>query len=53
MVFGCEDEVDPETGEVFSGGKPVVPTHYKSPSNGACLEVEDPTEWPIEEDDDA
>ncbi|AXC51240.1 hypothetical protein DRW48_11755 [Paracoccus suum] len=53
MVFGCEEQVDAETGEVFAGGKPVVPTHYKSPSNGDCLEVEHPSDWPIPEDEDA
>ena len=52
MVFGGET-VDPETGEVLRGGKPVIPTHYKSPSNGACLDVEDPSDWPIMEDVDA
>ena len=52
MVFGGEDRVDPETGEVTPGRKPVVPTHYKSPTTGACLEVEDPTHWPIMEADD-
>ena len=53
MVLGCEEQVDAETGEVFAGGKPVVPTHYKSPSNGDCLEVEHPSDWPIPEDEDA
>ena len=51
MIFGGEDRVDPDTGEVFSGTKPVLSSHYKSPSNGICLEVEDPAEWPITEDE--
>ena len=51
MVFGREEQVDPETGEVLATGKPVVPSHYKSPANGLCLELEDPTDWPFPEDD--
>jgi DNA-directed RNA polymerase subunit beta len=43
--------VDPDTGEVLSGNMPVLPSHYKSPSNGICLEVEDPAEWPVTEDE--
>ena len=46
MVFGTEEQVDPETGEVVAIGKPVVPSHFKSPANGACLEVNDTLNWP-------
>lgn len=51
MVFGREEQVDAETGEVLATGKPVVPSHYKSPANGLCLELEDPSDWPMPEDD--
>ena len=53
---GChiaEVEVDPETGQVLSTGKPVVPSHYKSPANGLCMELDDPCDWPDPEDDHA
>ena len=53
MVFGSEAQVDPETGEVLSTGKPVVPSHYKSPANGLCMELDDPCDWPDPEDDHA
>ncbi|WP_104492453.1 AAA family ATPase [Paracoccus denitrificans] len=53
MVFGSEAQVDPESGEVLSTGKPVVPSHYKSPANGLCMELEDPCNWPDPEDDHA
>ncbi|WP_418024622.1 AAA family ATPase [Paracoccus sp. TD-10] len=53
MVFGSEAQVDPETGEVLSTGRPVVPSHYKSPANGLCMELEDPCNWPDPEDDHA
>ncbi|PAU94059.1 AAA family ATPase, partial [Paracoccus salipaludis] len=53
MVFGREAQVDPETGEVLSTGKPVVASHYKSPANGLCMELDDPCDWPDPEDDHA
>lgn len=53
MVFGREAQVDPETGEVLSTGKPVVPSHYKSPANGLCMELDEPSDWPDPEDDHA
>ena len=53
MVFGRESEVDPETGEVLSTGKPVTPSHYKSPANGLCMMLDDPSDWPDPEDDHA
>ena len=45
MRFGREAEVDPETGEVFGEGIPVLPSHYKCPQSGVCLEVENPAIW--------
>ncbi|MDF3604736.1 hypothetical protein PE067_00330 [Paracoccus sp. DMF-8] len=53
MVFGSEAQVDPESGEVLSTGKPVVASHYKSPANGLCMELDDPCNWPDPEDDHA
>jgi len=53
MVFGRDGLVDPETGEILDGGIPVVPSHYKSPSNGMCVDIEDPADWPIWEGEDA
>jgi hypothetical protein len=45
MRFGREAEVDPETGEVLGEGIPVLPSHYKCPHSGVCLEVESPAIW--------
>ena len=45
MRFGREAEVDPETGEVLGEGIPVLPSHYKCPQSGVCLEVENPAIW--------
>ena len=53
MVFGREAQVDPATGEVLSTGRPVIPSHYKSPANGLCMELDDPSDWPNPEDDHA
>ncbi|WP_375698021.1 AAA family ATPase [Pseudophaeobacter sp. TrK17] len=53
MVFGREGRIDPETGEVLDSVIPVVPSHYKSPSNGQCMDLEDPSDWSIREDENA
>ncbi|MEM0935200.1 MAG: AAA family ATPase [Pseudomonadota bacterium] len=53
MVFGREGRIDPETGEVLDSVIPVVPSHYKSPSNGQCMDLEDPSDWSIWEDENA
>jgi len=53
MVFGRKDRVDPETEEVLDSVIPVVPSHYKSPSNGQCMDLEDPSDWSIREDENA
>jgi hypothetical protein len=53
MVFGREAGIDPETGEVLDSVIPVIPSHYKSPSNGQCMDLEDPSDWSIREDDNA
>ena len=45
MRFGRETEVDPETGEVLGEGLQVLPSHYKCPHSGVCLEVENPAVW--------
>ncbi len=44
MTFG-HDVIDPDTGEVLASGKPVVPSHYKSPANGQCMDLENPSDW--------
>lgn len=53
MVFGREGRIDPETGEVLDEVIPVVPSHYKSPSNGQCMDLEDPSDWSIREEENA
>lgn len=45
MHFGAEDSVDPETGEVLETARPVLPSHYKCPQSGVCLQVENPSVW--------
>jgi hypothetical protein len=53
MMFGREGRIDPETGEVLDSVIPVVPSHYKSPSNGQCMDLEDPSDWSVREDENA
>jgi hypothetical protein len=53
MVFGREGRIDPETGEVLDDVIPVVPSHFKSPSNGQCMDLDDPSDWSIREDENA
>ena len=53
MVFGREGRIDPESGEVLDDIIPVVPSHYKSPSNGQCMDLVNPTDWSIREDENA
>jgi len=45
MRFGTEAQTDPDTGEVLGEGLPVLPSHYKCASTGACLQVENPAIW--------
>ena len=45
MHFGPEQSVDPETGEVLEISRPVLPSHYKCPQSGVCLQVENPSVW--------
>jgi hypothetical protein len=46
MVFGpSEEAVDPDTGEITETARPVLPSHYKCPQSGACLDVENPAVW--------
>jgi len=45
MRFGTEAQIDPDTGEVLGEGQPVLPSHYKCASTGACLQVENPAIW--------
>lgn len=53
MVFGRKGRIHPETGEVLDSVIPVVPSHYKSPSNGQCMDLADPSDWSIREDENA
>jgi hypothetical protein len=45
MRFRPEERVDPETGEVFEDADPVLPSHYKCPNSGVCMDVENPAVW--------
>ena len=46
MQFGGPVEhVDPETGEVTTEVRPVLPSHFKCPQSGLCLQVENPAVW--------
>ena len=44
-VRASEETVDPNTGEVESTVRPVLPSHYKCPLSGAALPVENPSVW--------
>ena len=46
MLFGKPVEhVDPTTGEVTTEPRQVLPSHFKSPQSGLCLQVENPSVW--------
>ncbi len=46
MQFGAPVEhVDPATGEVTTTDRPVLPSHFKCPQSGLCLQVENPSVW--------
>jgi hypothetical protein len=46
MTFGPEVEtVDPHTGEVTTSARRVLPSHFKCPQSGNCLDVENPEVW--------
>ena len=46
MTFGPDVEtVDPETGEVTTCARRVLPSHFKCPQSGNCLDVENPEIW--------
>ena len=46
MQFGAPVEhVDPDTGEVTTQARPVLPSHFKCPQSGLCLQVENPAVW--------
>ncbi len=44
-VPGSESSVDPQTGEITDVLIPYLPTHFKQPSDGAILPVENPEIW--------
>jgi hypothetical protein len=46
MVFGSGAEtIDPTTGEITTSALRVLPSHFKCPQSGNCLEVENPLVW--------
>ncbi len=45
MEVPAGESVDQETGEVLSTYKLLFPTHYKSPSDGGIIPVENPSLW--------
>ncbi len=46
MTFGPDVEtVDPDTGEVTTSVRRVLPSHFKCPQSGTCMEVENPEVW--------
>lgn len=46
MEFGPGEEmVDPDTGEVITTFRRVLPSHFKEPTTGAAIEVENPEVW--------
>ena len=46
LQFGAPvEEVDPDTGEVTITARPVLPSHFKCPQSGLCLQVENPAVW--------
>ncbi|WP_252929878.1 AAA family ATPase [Paracoccus sp. 08] len=46
MQFGVPvEEIDPATGEVTTEARPVLPSHFKCPQSGVCLQVENPAVW--------
>ncbi len=46
-----EERVDEETGEVIQDMKPLLPTHFKQPGDGAILPVENPSVWVYPEEE--
>ena len=49
----AEESVDPDTGEIVTGARPVLPTHYKCSQSGAVLPVEPPEVWVYLDDGEA
>ncbi len=46
MEFGAgEETVDPDTGEITTVFRRVLPSHFKEPTTGAAIEVENPEVW--------
>lgn len=45
MAFPPDESVDDTTGEVVTRPRAVLPSHYKCPNSGVCLDVENPTVW--------
>ncbi len=45
MEFPSEEIIEETTGELQAALRPVLPSHFKCPQTGACLEVENPAVW--------
>ena len=48
-----EEIVDPETGEISTAMRQLLPTHFKQSGNGAILPVENPSVWVYPEEEAA
>ena len=46
-----EEAIDPDTGEITTPMRPLPPTHFKEPGNGAILPVENPSVWVYQEEE--
>lgn len=47
------ETVDPDTGEISTDMRPILPTHFKHPQDGAILPVENPSVWVYPEEETA
>jgi len=45
MQFSPSNAIDEVTGEIIAEPRAVLPSHYKCPHSGVCLEVENPSVW--------
>jgi hypothetical protein len=45
MRYGRDAHIDSETGEIVGEGLAILPSHFKCPHSGVCLEVENPSVW--------
>lgn len=47
------ETVNPDTGEILTGMRPILPTHFKHAQDGAILPVENPSVWVYPEEETA